>query len=172
MRIQWLVVLASAIILCACESKQPTRRASPTQKPSSIHTDFLDDIIPLANGAAYAVGMDGIWYLLGSTAVRVRALGDSSSRAEFVTAVSMDVQPTVDGGAYAYSFTGVWRLEADSAVRVVEADSLIMDTTTTRRSPDSLGWLLYTKERRERALTREEAEAEMEPPNDAAEEFP
>jgi hypothetical protein len=114
--------------------------------------------------------MEGIWYLAGSSAVRVRALGDSAARADFVSAVSMDIQPTVDGGAYAYGFTGIWRLEADSAVRVVEAESVTADTTSTsRRSSDSLGWLLYTKERRERARDDEEDADPREPPSDPEE---
>lgn len=169
----WFWVPACALLVAACKSEEPARtRESRSREPSSIHTDYLDDLVPLTNGGAYAVGLDGMWYLRGATAVRVRALGDSASRAEFASALSMDVQPTVDGGAYAVSLGGgIWRVEADSAVRVVEADSLPADTAAVPAPSAMLGWSLYAKERR----LRENGEKDgggAEIPYDEAEQSP
>ena len=82
---------------------------------------------------------------------RVRPREDSATRAEFESAASLKVQPTADGGAYAVELAGrIWRLEADSAVLVIESSTIPADTTTARRGTDSVGWLLYTRERRQR----------------------
>lgn len=173
MNIRHLSLLALVALTAGCRSEKPQQHTSESREPTSIQTAYLDDVVPLVNGGAYAVGNDYIWYLKGQTAVRVRALGDSASRAEFASAFSLDVQPTVDGGAYALSLTGgIWRLEADSALPVREAASIPADTTIPRRASDSLGWLLYARERRERAAAEGEDVDEEESPYDPAEEMP
>lgn len=164
-----MVVLAS--LAAACTSDKPRERAPVSREKAPLQDAYLEDVIPLVNGGAYAIGSDGLWYLAGTSAVRVRPLGDSASRAEFASAISLDVQPTVDGGAYAWNLIGgIWRLEADSALPVKEGASLPADTTLARGAGDSLGWLLYAKERRARAEESEEYDAE--PPDDSAEEMP
>lgn len=167
------LVLTLAILAAACGSEEPRQRAPAAPAPVSIRTAYLDDVVPLIDGGAYAVALESIWYLTGTNAVRVRAVGDSATIAEFAAAISLNVQPAVDGGAYAYGLEGgVWRLEADSAVLVKEAASIPADTTVAVRTPDSLGWLLYAKERRARASAEGEDTAEEELPYEPDDEGP
>lgn len=174
MYIRLPLVPALLVLTIGCTSDEPRAQNAALQAPASIQTSFVDDVVPLADGGAYAVGMDGVWYLSGTAAVRVHPLGDSAARADFESAASLNVQPTADGGAYAVELAGrIWRLEADSAVLVKESSTIPADTTIARRGTDSAGWLLYTRERRQRERTAEDDGAQAEAPghHDAAEQW-
>jgi len=161
------LAVALLVITIGCGSDEPRIQKTAAREPASIQTAFLDDVVPLINGGAYAVGSDGVWYLSRASAVRVRPLGDSAARADFASAVGFEVQPTVDGGAYAVELAGrIWRLEADSAMLVMEASTLPTDTTTGIRIADAAGWLLYTMERRRGGWSDDEDGAELEVPDD------
>jgi hypothetical protein len=170
MCIRWPLVPVLAGLAAACSSKEPRQREPVSREAVSLDSAFVDDVIPLVNGGAYVVGTDGLWYLAGTSAVRVRPVGDGAARVRFASAFSLDVQPTVDGGAYAWSLTGgIWRLEADSALPVKEAASIPPDITLSRGAGDSLGWLLYAKEHR--ASAKENDGGEEEPPSDGTDEM-
>jgi hypothetical protein len=116
-----------------------------------------------------------MWYMSGTSAVRVHAVGDSAVRAEFASPVSLVVQPTADGGAYAVEYGGrMWRLDADSAVLVKEVGSVPGDTTPHSHEAASAGWLLYTRERRHRELAADDDGVERDAPDeyDEAEQWP
>ena len=103
---------------------------------------YVDDIVPVLDGGAYARGMStgpgiagGLWYLSGTKAIRVRAVGDSATRARFDSAALFEIQPTVDGGAYAYDATaGVWKIQGDSAVPVVELPNALRTSSVVRNA--------------------------------------
>jgi hypothetical protein len=155
------------VIAIGCGSDEPRAQKTVVREPASIQTAFLEDVVPLINGGAYAVGPDGVWYLSRASAIRVRPLGDSATRADFTSAVGFEVQPTVDGGAYAVELAGsIWRLEADSAMLVKEASTRSTDTTTAIRTADASGWLLYTMERRRAESSDEEGGAGLEGSDD------
>lgn len=175
MTIRLLLVLTLLMLSIGCGSDEPRVQTPAVRAPESIQTAFVEDVVPLMNGSAYAIGEDGLWYLSGSSAVRVRPLGDSAARADFASAILLEVQPTADGGAYAFEFAGrIWRLDADSAVVVKETGTVPADTMTTPLAAGSAGWLLYTRERRLRGSDAEDAEAEFEAPEDydPAEQWP
>lgn len=175
MHIRWLLVLTLLILSIGCGSNEPRTQTPRVQAPASIQNAILGDVVPLISGGAYAIGTDGVWYLSGASAVRVRPLGDSATRADFASALSLEVQPTIDGGAYAFELAGrIWHLDADSAVLVKEVSTVPADTTGPRRAADSAAWLLYTRERRLRDMAAEDAEAEVTVPDssDPAEQSP
>jgi hypothetical protein len=176
-----LLMLTILILSTGCRSNEPRKSNEPRNRtpvargPESIQSAFLEEVVPLTSGGAYAIGTEGVWYLSGPSAVRVRPLGDSATRADFAAAVSLEVQPTLDGGAYAFEITGrIWHLRADSAVLVKEEASTVpADTTVRSRVVDSAAWLLYTRERRLRQMDAEDGRAELPVPDDSdrAEQF-
>lgn len=160
-------LVLTVVFAIGCGSDAPRAQQSAVSEPASIQTAFLEDIVPLIDGAAYAIGADGVWYLSGTSAARVRPVGDSAVRAAFASALSLDVQPTADGGAYAVELTGgLWRLKADSAVLVRESSIVPSDTSIVMTAEESAGWLLYTRERRRQKPATEDDDRYSEPPLD------
>jgi len=146
-----VLVMAGAVSLGACSSKRPPSAVPAESKPSESYM-FVQDVVPLVGGSAYAVALPNeLWYLSGSTALRVRVVGDSATRARFDQGILPQVQPTSDGGAYAFSISGgVWRLDGDSA-RFVKLDGSV-ETLPRAQLPaaDNLGFALSVHERNTR----------------------
>lgn len=144
---RFVLMMAGALSLGACSSKRPNTPVPADGKRSESYM-FVQDVVPLVGGHAYAIAMTNkLWYLNGSTALPVRVLGDSATRARFDQGILPQVQPTSDGGAYAFSITGgVWRLDGDSA-RFVRLDGSVEMSPRAQLLPaDNLGFALSVHE--------------------------
>jgi hypothetical protein len=163
-----VAALTLVVTGCSWQAETPRKQTVRLNSADSLSTALIDDVIPTVDGGAYARTMaGGIWYLVGAAALRVKAVGDSSTRHRFESAALYDVQPTADGGAYAYTPNGsLWRLKADSAFMVVERSS---STALTPAFADNarLAWALYTRERRKRLAVEEDVQSAQDAADDA-----
>jgi len=137
-------ILIAGFWLGSCSAPKPPPTHVRAQSKSGEGTLFVEDVVPVVGGSAYAVLMPyGLWYLNGSTAMPVRVIGDSATKARFSTDVLPRIQPTSDGGAYAFSVTGgVWRLDGDSVRLVVLSKPRGATSTAQEVGVDSLGFAL------------------------------
>jgi hypothetical protein len=72
MRAHTAVALGIGMLLVnvACKEREPSASAAP---PDKIERMSVVDVVPLADGGAYAIGTgEGLWYVRGAEAVRVR----------------------------------------------------------------------------------------------------
>jgi hypothetical protein len=128
---------------------------------------YVDRAVPLSNGAAYISEVhNGIWYVRGDRAQRVRVVGAPTDSAFFQSVFDFDVAPTPDGRAYASSSLkkAVWLLEGAEARRVREGpltDSLPRVLLTPASA--SFWFAAYTRESGDAKRCREDADAASEP---------
>jgi|ERR1700674_3387972 len=167
-------ILAIAVTFTACNSGSQKHLPVRQHAPRSLNEMYVDDIVPVSGGGAYAFGIStgpgiagGVWYLSGSKASRVRAVGDSAARVRFESAALFEIQPTVDGGAYAYDATaGVWRIQGDSAVSVVEIPPSRSFGIGSSDSAFKFAWALYVHEHAKRKSAVDELESRNRPSDD------
>lgn len=142
----WFSILT--LLVVACNTKHP-KESIRNKSRVSIANAILDKVVPLADGGAYVQAIaDGVWYVVGNTATKVKVIGDTISRHHFESAMIDDIQPTIDGGAYAYAITGgIWRLSADSAFPVTEGPKLTGMHSVGGSSEARFLWAIYSSER-------------------------
>ena len=85
-----LAVTAAMAGACQNSEKGSEKGSKAASQPVSMASTFINDVVPLPDGGAYAIAGDGgLWYLRGPEAVRVKDV-------ERLTALPSSVQPTVE----------------------------------------------------------------------------
>lgn len=79
-----MVAVCMILISCNSEDHRKEEKPSSASEPKGLIGTYISDIVPLADGGAYAYGFGGsIWYLRGNEAVLVKEVDRFSAAPTF-----------------------------------------------------------------------------------------
>ena len=156
-----LRILPMLSLLWFFEGCVRSKKTEPTvrEAPSSLRETSISSVTPTTDGGAYIAAVDnGLWYVRGVEAVKVKFIDTSEAPVDFF---APEITPLFNGGAYAHSVldNSIWLLSEGSATKVQEVAALSNQPRT-----GSVGFFpMYVIERQQ----RKEAESKI---KDASEE--
>lgn len=108
-----VMLIAAAVLLAGCDGASSAPRQAPIPpEPPPLHESLermTDQVIPLADGTAYALTWDRVVHLQGERA----AIVDLP-----YSAIPYEVTPLPDGSAYIITSEGVWYARGREARKV------------------------------------------------------